>query len=328
MKSRKPDHLDLTREAPAAERRIKNNIRETPLEFSPYLSTLGNCNVYLKLENLQKTGSFKYRGAANHILCLSQAERDRGLVTASTGNHAAAVACVLDEIGSRGIIYLPENTNRAKLEVLRAYGVELRFRGTDCLEAETCAREAAEANGQVYIPPYNHPRIIAGQATIAVELERQLDRIDVVLVPVGGGGLMSGIAGYLKRSHSSLVAVACQPENSPVMYESVRRGKIVDMDSLPTLSDGTAGGIEKGSLTFEICRRCVDDYVLVSEDEIKNALVLMIDKHHLLIEGAAALSVASFIRLKDRFKDKNVVLVISGNKISLETLRTAICTGR
>ncbi len=328
MNSRKPDLLDLTREAPAAERRIKNHIRETPLEFSPYLSALGKCSVYLKLENLQKTGSFKYRGAANHILSLSQDERDRGLVTASTGNHAAAVACVLDEIGSRGTIYLPENTSKAKLEALRAYGVELRFHGRDCVEAEIYAREAAKADGQVYIPPYNHPRIIAGQATIAVELERQLERIDVVFAPVGGGGLMSGIAGYLKESHSSLIAVACQPENSPVMYESVRRGKIVEMGSLPTLSDGTTGGIEKGSLTFEICRRCVDDYVLVSEDEIKNALVLMIDKHHILVEGAAVLSVASFIRLGDRFKDKNVVLVISGNKISPETLRTAICSGK
>ena len=327
MKSPKPNHLDLTREAPAAERRIKDYVRETPLEFSPYLSALGMCSVYLKLENLQKTGSFKYRGAANHILSLSQADRDRGLVTASTGNHAAAVACVLGEIGSRGTVYLPENTSKTKLEALRVYGTELKFHGTDCVQAETHARETAKANGQVYIPPYNHPRIIAGQATVAVELERQLDRIDIVLVPVGGGGLMSGMAGYLKESNSSLVAVGCQPENSSVMYESVRQGKIVDMDSLPTLSDGTSGGIEKDSLTFDICRRCVDDFVLVSEDEIKNALTLLIDKHHLLVEGAAALSVASFIKLKDRFKDKNVVLVISGNKISLETLRSVVGTG-
>lgn len=322
-----PNHPDLTREAPAAERRIKNYIRETPLEFSPYLSALGRCNVYLKLENLQKTGSFKYRGAANHILSLFPDDRDRGLVTASTGNHAAAVACVLDEIGSHGTVYLPENTSKAKLEGLRVSGMELKFHGTDCIQAEIFARKTAQASGQVYIPPYNHPRIIAGQATVAIELERQLGRIDVVFVPVGGGGLMSGIAGYLKGSNPSLVAVGCQPENSSVMYESVRRGKIVDMDSLPTLSDGTSGGIEKDSLTFEICRRCVDDYVLVSEDEIKNALILLIEKHNMLVEGAAALSVASFIKLRDRFKDKNVVLVISGNKISLETLRTVIGTG-
>ncbi len=318
------DSFDIARETLAAEERIREYVRETPLEHSPCLSELGNSRVFLKLENYQITGSFKYRGAANHILSLSQAEKDKGVVTASTGNHAAAFAHLLGRIGVKGTIYLPENTSGAKLAALRSYSAELKFYGTDCVKTEMYARETAEASGQVYVPPYNHPKVIAGQATIALELERQLETIDVVFVPIGGGGLMSGIAGYLKRANASVKTIGCQPENSPVMYESVKQGKIVDMDSLPTLSDGTAGGIEEGSLTFDMCKQFVDEYVLLSEDEIRDAITLMIEKHNMLIEGAAALSVAAFTKLSDQFADKNVVLVISGNKISLNKLRTLI----
>ena len=321
-----PDSFDIARETLAAEKRIREYIRETPLEYSHYLSDMGNCRVFLKLENYQITGSFKYRGAANHILSLSQAEKDKGVVTASTGNHAAAFAHLLGRIGVKGTIYLPENTSGAKLDALRPYRAELKFYGTDCVKTEVYARETADANGQVYVPPYNHPKIIAGQATVALELARQIETIDAVFVPIGGGGLMSGIAGYLKRANAPIVAIGCQPENSPVMYESVKQGKIVDMVSLPTLSDGTAGGIEEGSLTFDICKQYVDEYVLLSEDEIRDAIVLMIEKHNMLIEGAAALSVTAFTKLKDQFANKNVVLIISGNKISLDRLRTVLCS--
>jgi len=328
VSAQNPNYLDSAQEALAAEHRIRKHIRKTPLEYSPYLSRLGNCRVYLKLENFQVTGSFKYRGVVSHILSLSQDEKERGIVTASTGNHATAFAYFSDQVGIEGTVYLPENTDEVKLEALRWYDVELKLHETDCVRTEVFARETARRYGQVYIPPYNHPKIIAGQATIAVELERQLENIDAVFAPIGGGGLISGIAGYLKRSEASVEIIGCQPKNSPVMYESVRQGKIVNMESLPTLSDGTAGGIEEGSLTFDICRRHVDDYVLVSEDEIKDAIALMIEKHCLLIEGAAALPVASFVKLKDRFAEKNVVLVVSGNKISLDKLRTVICTSR
>jgi threonine dehydratase len=318
--------LDVVKEALEAEGRIKEYIRETPLEYSPYLSKLGSCSVYLKLESLQVTGSFKYRGAANHILSLSQKEKERGIVTASTGNHGAACACVLGMTGIKGTIYLPETATGAKLEALKSYGVELKFQGTDCIETETFARQTAAANGQVYIPPYNHPKIIGGQATIAIELQRQLETVDAVFVPIGGGGLVSGIAGYLKARDPSIKTIGCQPTNSAVMYESVRQGRVVDIQSLPTLSDGTAGGIEKDSITFDICRRYVDDYVLISEDEIRDALLLITEKHHMLIEGAAALSVASFIKAEDRLEGKNVVLLLSGNKLSMETLKSILDT--
>lgn len=316
---------DLTKEALAAEQRIRSFIRETPVEYSPFLSQLGNCEVHLKLENLQLTGSFKIRGAANAILSLSKQESQRRIVAASSGNHGAGVAHLVDKLGLQGTIYLPENAPEAKVDGLRFYKVSLEFHGTDVVETEQVARTDAEKQGSTIIPPYNHPRIIAGQATVAIELQRQLDSIDAVLVPVGGGGLISGMAGYLKSLNKNVRIIGCQPENSPVMYESIRAGKIIEMVSKPTLADGTAGGIEAGALTFDICRETVDEFVLVSEDEIKQAILLILDKHHLLVEGAAALTVAAFIKLQGRLTGQKVVLIISGRKISVQDVKQFLC---
>jgi len=160
-----------------------------------------------------------------------------------------------------------------------------------------------------------------------MEMTRQQEKFDIVIVPVGGGGLISGIAGYLKSYDPNIEIVGCQPENSRVMFESVKAGKIVEMESRSTLSDGTAGGIEKDSLTFEVCKRYVDDFVLISEDEIKEAILLCLEKQALLIEGAAALPIAAFIKEKERFNKKDVVLIISGARISLSQLREVLCKG-
>ncbi len=313
-------------EALAAENRIRPYIRETPLEYSHYLSRLGGCRVYLKLENIQRTGSFKFRGAANFILSLSPGEVQQGLITASTGNHGAAFAEMMEILGCRGVIYLPENASKGKIDALRFYGanVQLKFMGQDCEVAENTARAEAERNNQVFISPYNHPRIIGGQATVALELKRQLPRIDAVFVPVGGGGLIAGIAGYLKEVDKTIHCIGCQPERAPVMYESIRAGKIVETESRPTLSDATAGGIEKGAVTFDICKEYVDDFVLVSEEEIAHSIRLMLEHHYMLIEGAAALSVASFIKTDGRFRDKTVVLIITGKKITLDKLKEVV----
>jgi threonine dehydratase len=317
--------IDVRQEVLDAEDRIRPYVVETPLEYSRCLSELGQCSVYLKLENTQVTGSFKFRGAANHILSLTGKEIRQGVVTASTGNHGAAFAEMLEILGHEGTIYLPENASEAKVNVLRSYNVHLEFIGTDCEIAETTARAEANKNNRVFISPYNHPKIIGGQGTIAVELERQIDNMDAVLVPIGGGGLMSGISGYLKAVNPSVRCIGCLPENSPVMYESVKAGKIVEMESKPTLSDGTAGGIEPGSITFDICRDCVDDFILVSEEEIADAIRLMIEYHYMLVEGAAALSVASFLKQKEQFKKKTVVLIISGKKIPMDKVRKVVC---
>jgi threonine dehydratase len=312
---------NVHREVLAAEERIRPYIRKTYLEYSPYLSRRVEGHIYLKLECMQHTGSFKYRGALNKFLSLSPKDRQDPVITASSGNHGTALAAILQKFGGRGVVYLPENASPAKVNHLRQYGVALEFFGTDCIMSETLAKETAQRNRQVFISPYNDPQIIGGQGTIAVELFDQLDTIDSVLVPVGGGGLISGIAGYLKTVNKNIHIIGCQPENSAVMAESIKAGKIIEMASKPTIADGTAGGIEPGSITFEICQDTVDDYILVSENEIKAAMRHMIQQHQILIEGAAALSVACLLKEKDRFKGKHAVLIISGKKITLELLK-------
>ena len=316
--------LDIRSEVLEAEDRIRLHIRQTLLEPSLWLSQQAGCEVYLKLENLQVTSSFKFRGALNKILSLGEEERRRGIVTASSGNHGSAVAYLLRKLGLAGSIYIPQTASSAKVETLRAYNADVMVVGTDGVEAERAARQVADEEGKVYISPYNDPQIIGGQGTIGLELESQLEGIDAVFCPVGGGGLAAGIAGYLKSSDAQIQFVGCQPRNSAVMYESVKAGSIVDRPSEATLADGTAGGIEQQAMTFPICRDLIDEWVLLDEEEIASAIRLMMAKHHLLIEGAAALSVAAFQRVAKTYKGSRVVLIISGARIGLETLRTIL----
>jgi threonine dehydratase len=317
---------EIVAEVLAAEERIRPHIRETPLEPSPWLSALSDAEVLLKLESQQITGSFKLRGAMSKVLSLSKAERARPVVTASSGNHAAAVAYTLKELGGKGIIYLPRTVSKAKVDALEPYGAELRFVGSDSVEGELEAKRVARDEGLLYVSPYSDPKVIGGQGTIAVELERELESFDAVFVPVGGGGLIAGIAGYLKARRPSVRIVGCQPESSPVMYESLAAGRIVEMESLETLADGTAGGIDPDAITFPICQRDVDEMVLVSEEEIGRTMRLVIEKHQMLIEGAAALSIAAFLNKRGEYPSQTVVLVVSGKKVSVETLQRILAT--
>ena len=317
--------MDIKKEAHEAEKRIRTYIRETPVDYSPFFSQEGNCEVYLKLENLQLSGSFKLRGTMNKLLSLTKKEKEIELVTASSGNHGAAFAYALKKLGLKGTIYLPEIIAKTKLESLRHYSADLKLHGNDCIKAELSARDFAEKNNLIYISPYNDIKIIAGQATIGIELQSQIKKIDTVIVPVGGGGLISGIAGYLKSIYKNIEIIGCQPENSPVMYESIKAGRIIEMESKPSLSDGVAGGIEQGTITLDLCKKYVDDFIMVTEEETKEAIKLVLENHYMLIEGAAALSVASFIKQKEKFNNKSVVLIISGAKIGLDQLKEVLC---
>ncbi|MCJ7580822.1 MAG: threonine/serine dehydratase [Candidatus Aminicenantes bacterium] len=320
--------INIFNEAIEAEGRIRKYIRETPLEHSPYLSRIGQGSAFLKLENTQITGSFKLRGALNKLLSLSPDEKKQGIITASSGNHGMAVAYGLKTFNIRGRIFLPANASPTKIKALQDYGAQIELFGDDCVKAEIHAREEAEREGVIYISPYNDPQIIGGQATVALEITHQLKDIHSVLIPVGGGGLIAGIAGYLKALNKNVNIIGCQPENSAVMFESLKAGKIIEMESKPTISEGSAGGIEKGTVTFNFCRDYVDDFILVSEEEIKEAIRIVFEKHFMIIEGAAALSVASFLKGKERFKDKNTVLIISGAKLSTDALKSVFCEGR
>jgi threonine dehydratase len=257
----------------------------------------------------------------NKILSLSEEEKNRGLMTASSGNHGAAFSWALKKFGLKGSIVLPEITAPTKIDSLLLYGADIIKHGDDCIKAERFGRHTAQKRGLSYIPPYNDPQIIGGQGTIGIELARQVPGADCVIVPVGGGGLIAGIVGYMKSENPDIEILGCQPENSAVMYESVKAGQILDLESKPTISDGSAGGIEQDSITFPICQELVDDFILLTEDEIISALKLILEKHYLLVEGAAILSVAAFIKQKKRFEGKNVVLILSGSKISLDTLK-------
>ncbi|HJT57102.1 MAG TPA: threonine/serine dehydratase [Ktedonobacteraceae bacterium] len=316
--------MDIVREVLQAEHRIRPYIRETALEYSFPLSKLTGSRVLLKLENLQYTGSFKVRGAMNVLLSLTPQQAARGVVTASSGNHGIAVAFGLHVLKMHGTIFVPEDASPAKVATIRDYGADIRFWGTDCVLTEAYARSYAEQHDMVYISPYNDARVIGGQGTIGVELCRQADDIDVVLVALGGGGMISGIAAYLKTIFPDAEIIGCSPEHSPVMAKSVQAGHILEMESLPTLSDGTAGGVERDAITFPLCQKLVDDYILVTEEQIRQAMRMCIETHHMLIEGAAGVPLAALLKTPQRFREKTVVVVLCGANLSLETLKTIL----
>ncbi len=309
----------------AAERRIRQHILTTPLVYSPVLNKLNRGTVFLKLENEQCTGSFKARGALNKVLVLSPAEKAAGLITASTGNHAQGFARALSISGDTGSIFLPENASSSKVEALKKYDVSLEFYGVDALETEVHAREMARDSGQQWISPYNDQHILAGQGTVAVEILAQLENVDAVFVCIGGGGLMSGIASWVKHHKPDTKIIGCLPTNSPEMYLSVKADRIIELDNpLDTLSDGSAGGIEPGAITFDICRALVDQYVLVDEDEIANAMRLVYHNHNQIIEGAAGVAVGAFIKSSKSFIGQNVAIVICGGNVSKTTLQKVL----
>jgi len=312
-------------EIATAHGRIAAHIFRTPLMHSRYLDDGDGGGVYFKLESEQVTGSFKARGALNKVLSMSAAEKANGLVTASTGNHGLGFARALSISGDQGIIFLPEGSAAAKIEALRHYDVELAFHGRDCVEAELHAKQQAHSRGMAWVSPYNDPAVIAGQGTVAKEILEDLPEADVILATVGGGGLMSGVASWAKAAKPGVEVIACLPEKAPEMYLSVQQGDVVQLDEPEyTLSDGSAGGCEPGSITFELCRDLVDDYILVSEVEIAEAIRWMVDAHHKIIEGAAGVALASYLRNVERFRGKKVAIVICGGNIATEKLKAIL----
>ena len=304
-----------------ASTRIAGLVRETPLDYSQRYSAAIGADVYLKLENLQYTGSFKLRGAANRLMTLARDQQEAGCVAASSGNHGAAVAFAMRKLGIGGVIFVPEKTSSAKVEAIRSYGGDVRFFGEDGLDTELHARAYADENGMFYLSPYNDPEVIAGQGTCGIEIGASLPAVDTLYVAVGGGGLVSGVASVLKAANPALRVVGCQPDASAVMAHSVAAGRIVDEASLPTLSDGTAGGIEQGAITFELCNQLVDEFVLVSEAEIAAAMRQFIDYQHQLIEGAAGVALAALSKQADSLAGRNVVVLVCGANVSRDTLK-------
>lgn len=304
-------------EATVAEQRIRPHVRETPLTLSRRLSDSTRANVFLKLENLQETGSFKLRGAANKLLSLPDELAARGIVAASNGNHALAVATIGRRLGISVEVFVSEHVDPVRRRKIEALNAVVQTVKGDSLLAEQTARRAAEQSDRSYVSPYNDRDVITGQGTIAVEILRQLTQIgsngcDAVFVAVGGGGLIGGIGSHLKSASPVTQIVGCWPENSPVLYECLRAGEIIDVQEKPTLSVSTTGGMEPNAVTLAMAQQVIDRKVLVTEAEILDAARRVYREDGQLIEGAAAVAVAGFLKSADDYTGKTVVLIICG----------------
>ena len=311
----------------AADERIREHVRQTYLEYSPVLSDLATGIVYCKLENLQHTGSFKLRGAFNKVLSLTKTERNNGIVTSSSGNHGAGVAYVLNALKQSGTVYVPKNVVPEKARNIERLGGHLTYFGSDVVETDAEACRFARQHGMTFISPYNDLDVVAGQGTIGLELLRQLTALDAVFVAVGGGGLISGIGAYLKTSLPDVEVVGCSPKHSAVMMASVEAGRVLELPSLPTLSDGTAGGVEPGAVTFELCNTVVDRWVDVTEYEISSAIRLFLTEHRMAVEGAAGVALAAFRKTATDYAGKRVAIIICGGNIGRDKLQSVLAGG-
>jgi threonine dehydratase len=279
--------------------------------------------VVLKCENLQHTGSFKARGAVSKILSLTPPELERGIITASTGNHGAAVAYAGSIVGVAPTVVVPDNANPSKLAAIERLGGRIEVHGSDSVESELGARHAAEQRGMTFVSPYNDPAVIGGQGTLGLELLEQVDDLSAVFVAVGGGGLASGVAGIVKAVSSRTRVIGCSPANSAVMYHSLRAGEILDIPSEPTLSDGTAGGVEPGAITFGILEALLDEFVTVEEEAIRDAFLELIEVDHLLVEGSAAMAYAA-AKANARAVEGTIAVILCGGNVGTERLRRVL----
>ncbi|MBY8974629.1 threonine/serine dehydratase [Rhodobacteraceae bacterium NNCM2] len=305
-----------------ADRRIKavdGGARETPLDEAGAFGERTGATVLLKAEHLQRTGSFKMRGAMNKVLSLSAAEREKGIITASSGNHGMATTEAARAGGVEATIYLPESVSPLKLANMTRLGAKTVLVPGNGVECERAARTAAGEAGKTYVSPYSDWDVIAGQGTVGVELAAQCPDLAAVYVCVGGGGLISGIGSYLGRVLPSVDIIGCWPENSPAMHGCLEKGEIWDVPESDTLSDGSAGGIEEGAITFPLCREVIDRHVLVSESEIAEAMRQIAATERFIIEGAAGVAVAAALRTAGDYAGRKIAVVICGRNIAFET---------
>lgn len=311
---------DLAIQVAQAAERIRQVVVETPVEQIEGLAPNMGVEVFFKLENLQKTGSFKLRGASNKILSLSPEQAARGVIAASNGNHGLGVAAAAREAGIAAEVYVSTHVSPSKVRRIEEYGALIKRIGNDPLEAELAARAAAGEQDKVFISPYNDAQVMVGQGTIAVELLRQLPPLDAVFVAVGGGGLIGGVGAYIKSTSLQTEVVGCWPENSPVLYESIKAGRILNVAEQPTLSESTAGGLEPGSVTLDVCSHVINSSVLVSETEILDAMRKVRALKGWIIEGAAAVAVAAFLKNAELYRGRRVAVVICGANVSEKVL--------
>ncbi|OMQ20294.1 threonine/serine dehydratase [Serratia oryzae] len=308
----------------SAHQQLRPQVRVTPLERSVLLSQQLGCELYLKCDHLQHTGSFKFRGASNKLRLLSDEQRQQGVIAASTGNHGQAVALASQLMGVNATVYAPATAAAIKLETIRALGGQVELIAGDALNAELAGEQAAREQHKTYISPYNDLQVVAGQGTCGMEMVEQQPDLDAVFVAVGGGGYIAGIGTVMKQLSPKTQVIACWPENATSMYSALEAGYIHPVEEQETLSDGTAGGVEPGAITFPLCQQVIDRKVLVSEQEIKQAMRMIAASDRWIIEGAAGVALAAACKLAPEFQGKKVAVVLCGKNIVLEKYLKAV----
>lgn len=305
---------------------IKGEVHHTPLTFSNTFSQMSGNKVYLKAENLQKTGSFKIRGALNKICHLTDKEKAMGVIAISAGNHAQGVALSATKAGIKSIIIMPKLAPIAKVVATKNYGARVELYGSVFDECVRRASELQKETGATFIHPFDDPYVIAGQGTIGLEILEDLEDVEVVVAAIGGGGLISGIATALKELKPSIKVIGVQAANAASMKASIDRGVITTISSAKTLADGIAVKTP-GNLTYEIVKKYVDDIVTVTEEEIANAILMLLERAKLIVEGAGAVPIAALINKKINMQGKSVVAVLSGGNIDVNIIAQIIERG-
>ena len=311
----------------AARDRVAETARHTPLDYSHTFSSMTGAEVHLKLENFQRTGSFKIRGATNRIMTLSEAEQAAGVVTASAGNHAQGVALAASRVGVDSKIVMPENAPISKVKATRNYGAEVVLHGADYDAAAARAHEIERAEGRTYVHAFDDDMVMAGQGTIGLEILDDCPEVDTVAVAIGGGGLISGIATAIKAQHPDVRVVGVQAEGAPSAARSMEAGERVELDRVDTIADGIATRAI-GERTFAVIRERVDEVVTVADEEIAMAITYLLERSKTLVEGAGAVTLAALLAgAFDYEADEVVVPCLCGGNIDLNLLTTVIMRG-
>lgn len=308
-----------------ARRVIRRYLNRTPLYHYTGLSELLGASVYVKHENHQPIGAFKVRGGINLISRLTPEEKERGVITASTGNHGQSIAYAARLFGVRAVVVVPNGSNPDKVRAIQRLGADVIFHGADFDEAREYVEAVAEREGYRYVHSANEPLLIAGVGTIGLEIVEDLPQVDVILVPVGGGSGAAGISTAVKALNPRIEVIGVQSEGAPAAYLSWRDGRLVATETMTTFAEGLATrvGFE---MTMSILRRNLTDFILVSDDEIRRAMLLMMEATHNLVEGAGAAPLAAALKIKERLRGRTVVLDQSGGNITLESLRNLLAT--
>ncbi|MBU1658123.1 threonine ammonia-lyase [bacterium] len=310
-----------------AKERIKDVVVDTPFSYAPYLSEIAGCEVYLKKENLQVTGAFKIRGAYNKIASLTQEQRACGVVAASAGNHAQGVALSASKFGIKAVIVMPESTPLTKINGVKHYGAEVILAGGNYDEAYAYALSYGNENSLTFVHPFEDEEVIAGQGTVALDILEKCPDLDAVIIPVGGGGLISGMASAFKAINPKIEVIGVSAKGAPALKNSYELGRAVDSTSVRTIADGIAVR-DTSEITLKYILGSVDRFLSVDDEEIASGILFLLEKQKLVVEGAGAVGVAALLHHKlDHLKDKKVAVVLSGGNMDVTLLSVIIEKG-